>query len=472
MTDIVPVILSGGSGTRLWPLSRTLYPKQLQALYGDHSMLQETAARTSGDGFAAPIIICNNEHRFIIAEQMLEIGISPRTIFLEPIGRNTAPAAAVAAIVLAAQDPDTLMMVVPSDHLIRKPDDFADVCAVARKAAMGGKLVTFGVEPRGPETGYGYIQQGAALDQADGAFHVARFVEKPDLETAQDYLNIGGYFWNSGMFLFKAGAYLAELERLQPEMLAACQKAVDCATTDMDFTRLDEAAFSQAPSDSIDYAVMEHTDKAAVAPADIGWNDVGSWSELWHVGVKDDAGNVFHGDVVSLDVHDSYIRSSGPLTTAIGVKDLVVVVTDDAVLVMPKDRAQDVKGVVDGLRGEGRSEGDAHRRMYRPWGWYQSIDSGEKFQAKQLMVKYGGILSLQSHKRRAEHWVVVSGRARITRGDEVFQLEANQSTYIPPGTKHRLENPYDEPLRIIEVQSGEYLGEDDIERFEDIYGRD
>jgi len=274
------------------------------------------------------------------------------------------------------------------------------------------------------------------------------------------------------MFLFEAGAYLAELERLQPEMLAACQKAVDGATTDMDFTRLDKAEFSQAPSNSIDYAVMEHTDKAVVAPADIGWNDVGSWSELWRVGDKDDAGNVFQGDVVSLDVHDSYIRSFGPLTTAIGVNDLVVVMTDDAVLVMPKDRAQDVKGVVDGLRREGRSEGDAHRRMYRPWGWYQSIDCGEKFQAKQLMVKYGGILSLQRHQQRAEHWVVVSGRARVTRGDEVFELEANQSTYIPPGTKHRLENPYDEPLRIIEVQSGEYLGEDDIERFEDIYGRD
>ena len=471
MSDIVPVILSGGSGTRLWPLSRSLYPKQLQALHGDRTMLQETAVRTAGDGFSAPIIICNNEHRFIIAEQMMEIDLTPRTILLEPIGRNTAPAAAVAAIVLAAQDPDTLMMVVPSDHLIRKADAFANVCTAARKAAELGHLVTFGIEPRGPETGYGYIQQGGELDDADGVFHVARFVEKPDLDTAQGYLNSGSYFWNSGMFLFKAGVYLAELERLQPDMLAACLKAVNDAVSDMDFTRLDETAFAGASPNSIDYAVMEHTDKAAVAPADIGWNDVGSWSELWHVGDKDAAGNVFQGDVVTLDVRDSYIRSPGRLTAAIGVKDLVIVVTDDAVLVMPKDRAQDVKGIVDELKGAGRSEGDAHLRMYRPWGWYQSIDSGTGFQAKQLMVKHGGILSLQSHKRRAEHWVVVSGRARITKGDEVFELEANQSTYISPGTKHRLENPYDEPLRIIEVQSGDYLGEDDIERFEDLYGR-
>ena len=471
MTDIVPVILSGGSGTRLWPLSRSLYPKQLQALYSDRSMLQETAIRSVGDGFSAPIIICNNEHRFIIAEQMLEVNIAPRTIILEPIGRNTAPAVAVAAIVLAAQDPEALMMVVPSDHLISNARAFDDVCRAARKAAEDGLLVTFGIEPRGPETGYGYIQQGESLIAVNGVFHVARFVEKPNMETAQGYLTAGGYFWNSGMFLFKVGVYLAELERLQPGMLAACQKAVDGASFDMDFTRLDEATFSQAPSISIDYAVMEHTEKAVVAPADIGWNDVGSWSELWRVGEKDEDGNVFQGDVVSLDVRDSYIRSSGPLTTAIGVKDMVVVVTEDAVLVMPKDRAQDVKGIVDELKRVGHPESDAHLRVYRPWGWYQGIDSGEGFQAKQLMVKCGGVLSLQSHQRRAEHWVVVSGRARITRDDEVFELEANQSTYISPGTKHRLENPYDEPLRIIEVQSGDYLGEDDIERFDDVYGR-
>lgn len=471
MSDIVPVILSGGSGTRLWPVSRTLYPKQLQALYSGRSMLQETAARTVVDSFSAPIIICNHEHRFIIAEQMLEVGIVPRTILLEPVGRNTAPAAAVAALVLAAQDPDTLMMVVPSDHLIGKADAFAEACLTARKAAQDGLLVTFGIQPRGPEIGYGYIQQGQTLDQVEGAFSVARFVEKPDRETAEGYLRTGGYFWNSGMFLFKAGVYLAELERLQPEMLAACRKAVDHAATDLDFIRLNETFFSTSPSNSIDYAVMEKTDKAVVVPANMGWNDVGSWSELWHVGDKDDAGNVLQGDVVALDVCNSYIRSPGTLTAVIGIEDIVVVVTDDAVLIASKGRAQDVKGIVEALKRDGRSEGEIHNSVHRPWGWYRSIDAGEGYQAKQLMVKPGGVLSLQSHRRRAEHWVVVSGRARITRGDEVLELVANQSTYIPQGTRHRLENPYDVPLRIIEVQSGDYLGEDDIERFEDVYGR-
>jgi len=472
MRAIVPVILSGGSGTRLWPFSRSLYPKQLQALYSERSMLQETALRVSGDGFADPVIICNNEHRFIIAEHMLEIGISPRTIMLEPVGRNTAPAAAVAALLLAEQDPDALMLLLPSDHLVTLPDVFIRACESARKAAVAGNLVTFGIQPRGPETGYGYIQQGIPLVDIEDVFSVARFVEKPDEQTAQSYLDIGGYSWNSGMFLFKVSTFLAELERLQTDMLVACREAISKASSDLDFMRLDKNSFEQVPANSIDYAVMEHTDKAAIVPVDIGWNDVGSWSELWHVSEKDNDGNVCQGDVVSMDVHNSYIRTSGPLTAVIGVRDLIVVATDDAILVLPQDRAQDVKGIVDLVNEQGREEGENHRLVYRPWGWYQSIDSGDGFQAKQLMVKTGGVLSLQSHQHRAEHWVVVSGRARITRGEEILELEANQSTYIPQGTKHRLENPFLEPLRIIEVQSGSYLGEDDIDRFEDLYGRE
>lgn len=472
MSLIVPVILSGGSGTRLWPFSRSQFPKQMQKLYSDRSMFQETAARVTGPQFSDPIVICNNEHRFIIAEHLLEMGITPRAILLEPMGRNTAPAAAVVAHYIAQQNPDDLMMLVPADHLISDADAFLQACDVAREAADASRLVTFGIQPRGPETGYGYIRQGEPLNYGDGIYGVSEFVEKPDRETAEQYLAQGGYSWNSGMFLFKAGVYLAELERLQPQMIKACRDAVDNAATDLDFIRLDEIAFAQASSDSIDYAVMEHTDKACVVPVDMGWNDVGSWSELWHVGDKDDDGNVLQGDVVSLDVNNSYIRSSGPLTAVVGLRDVVVVATDDAVLVVPKDRAQDVKAIVETLKGDGRSEGEVHRRVYRPWGWYRGIDAGEGFQAKQLMVKTGGVLSLQSHQHRAEHWVVVSGRARITRGDEILELGANQSTYIPQGTKHRLENPYDEPLRIIEVQSGAYLGEDDIERFEDLYGRD
>ena len=472
MSAIVPVILSGGSGTRLWPVSRALYPKQLQALYSGSSMLQETAQRVAGAGFAPPVVICNNEHRFIIAEQLLEVGISPRAILLEPVGRNTAPAAAIAALALAETDANALMLLLPSDHLISQSSAFSAACMAARAAAAAGQLVTFGIQPRGPETGYGYIQQGDGLSDFNGVFSVARFVEKPDRATAEGYLAEGGYFWNSGIFLFQAGAYLAELERLQPDMLAACREAMAKAKADLDFTRLDEAAFSAAPAESIDYAVMEHTGLATVVPTEMGWSDVGSWSELWQVADKDNAGNVLEGDVLSLDVSDSYIRSSGPLVCAVGVRDTVVVVTDDAVLVAPKGRAQDVKALVDTLKKNGRPETDLHKRVYRPWGWYQSIDSGVGFQVKQLMIKPGGILSLQSHQHRAEHWVVVAGRARITRNEETFDLDANQSTYISQGTKHRLENPFDEPVHLIEVQSGDYLDEDDIERFEDIYNRD
>ena len=470
MSKIVPVILSGGSGTRLWPLSRALYPKQLHQLYSDNSMLQETAKRVSGEGFAEPIIICNVEHRFIIAEQLLESGVTPEAIILEPMGRNTAPAAAVAALMLVEKDPAALMLLLPSDHLIANEKAFASAVSIAADAANNGALVTFGIKPDGPETGYGYIRQGEKMN-IDGCFKVAKFIEKPDQKTAEKYIASNEYLWNSGMFMFSASLYLEELSRLQPETVAACKAAITDGVRDIDFFRLDEKQFSKTKSDSIDYAVMEHTEKSAVVPVDMGWNDVGSWSSLWSLSNKDDDGNVLQGDVISISNSSSYIRTSGPMVAAIGINNMVIVCTDDAVLIAPKDRAQQVKDVVEHLKLTNREEAVVHRKAYRPWGWYQRIDSGNNFQAKQLMIKPGSILSLQSHKHRAEHWVVVSGTARVTKGDDTFDLETNQSTYIPQGVKHRLENAGTEPLRIIEVQSGDYLGEDDIERFEDVYGR-
>lgn len=472
MSRIVPVILSGGSGTRLWPLSRELYPKQLQPLYSERSMLQETALRVAADGFSAPLIICNNEHRFIIAEQLQEQQIEATRIVLEPMGRNTAPAAAVAAMLLTHDDPDAMMLLMPSDHLIAKPNAFYDACKTALPAASGGALVTFGVTPQGPETGYGYIMRGAAHAQAPGVFTVSQFVEKPDLQTAERYVASGDYFWNSGIFLFSARHYLEELEKRQPETISACRRAVDLGVADLDFFRLDHDAFAQATSDSIDYAVMEHADNAVVVPVDMGWNDVGTWSSLWEVSEKDASGNVVQGDVLSLDVRNSYLRGAdGLMVAALGVEDVIIIATPDAVLVASKDRVQDVKAIVTTLKEQGRSEHNEHTRVHRPWGWYQRIDSGEGFQAKQLMVKPGGVLSLQRHAQRAEHWVVVSGQAEVTQDESTFILEANHSTYVAPGVKHRLVNRGDVPLRIIEVQSGSYLGEDDIERFEDVYGR-
>lgn len=471
MKKIVPVILSGGSGTRLWPISRSLYPKQLHQLYSENSMLQETVKRVSGDEFSDPLVICNVEHRFIIAEQLLEAGITPQSILLEPVGRNTAPAAAVAALIIAEKDPDALMLILPSDHLIENVAAFANATAIAAKACEDDALVTFGINPDAPETGYGYIRRGNPMDDIEGCFAVDSFVEKPDAKTAEEYLASGKYLWNSGMFLFSAAQYLNELGKLQPQSVQACQKAIDEGVRDLDFFRLDEAEFSQVKSDSIDYAVMEKTSNAAVVPVDMGWSDVGSWSSLWSISPKDSDGNVTQGDIVSIDVSNSLMRSSGPMVAAIGIKDMIIICTDDAVLIAPKDKAQQVKDIVEQLKTAGREEAKLHTRVYRPWGWYQKIDSGAGFQAKQLMIKPGRVLSLQSHKHRAEHWVVVSGRARITKDDEVFELEANQSTYIPIGVKHRLECVGHEPLRIIEVQSGDYLGEDDIERYEDIYGR-
>lgn len=472
MPPIVPVILSGGSGTRLWPMSRTLYPKQLQALYSDASMLVETVQRVSGDGFADPIVVCNAEHRFIVAEQMLEAGLKPQAIILEPEGRNTAPAAAVAALMLTDSDPDAMMLLKPADHLITKPAVFVKACLQASKAAADGALVTFGIVPQKPETGFGYIRQGQPVAGFDSCYEVEKYVEKPDTKTAEGYVADGGYLWNSGMFLFRAKDYLDELTKQCPEMVEACRKALQLGRQDMDFVHLDERAFRDIKGNSIDYAVMEKATNVLVVPVDMGWDDLGSWSSLWNVGDKDPLGNILLGDVIAHDVERSYVRSSGQLIAAVGMKDTVVVATDDVILVAPMERAQEVKDIVKILDDQGRTEHALHKRVYRPWGWYQSMHAGDNYQVKQLTIHAGGVLSLQSHQHRSEHWVVVSGEAEVTRGEEVITLAVNQSTYIPAGLKHRLENKGNEPLCIIEVQTGNYLGEDDIERFEDVYGRD
>ncbi len=469
---IHPVILSGGSGTRLWPLSRALYPKQLLALTGAQTLLQETALRLKGiEGAAGPLVVCNHEHRFLIAEQLLEAGVEAAGIVLEPMGRNTAPAVAVAALRAVAADREAVLLVLPADHLIRDLAAFGAAIGIGVRAAEAGRLVTFGIRPLRAETGYGYIEQGAGLKGVEGAFEVARFVEKPSPEVAEDLVASGRHHWNSGIFAFRADVFLAELERHAPEVLAATKAAFEGATQDLDFTRLDADAFARAPSISIDYAVMEKTDRAAVIPVEMGWSDVGSWAALWEESEKTAEGNVLIGDVYTHDVAGSFIRSDGRLLAAIGVSDLIVVETQDATLIASKDRAQDVKGAVEHLEKNSRTEHIAHVRVHRPWGWYQGMDAGPGFQVKRLMLKPGAKLSLQLHRKRAEHWVVVSGQARVTRERDVFELFPNQSTYIPPETRHRLENPGKEPLFVIEVQSGDYLGEDDIERFDDVYGR-
>jgi len=464
---IQPVVLSGGSGTRLWPLSRELFPKQLINLRGgDETLLQATLSRTSGlPDLAPPIIVCNEAHRFLVAEQVRSLGVADAQILLEPCARNTAPAIALAALVV---DPEALLLVLPADHFIQRPADFQSAVSRALPSAEAGRLVTFGVVPSGPETGYGYIRCGAAQGEA---FEIAQFVEKPDRARAEAFLSAGGYLWNSGMFLFKAQRYLEELARHAPAMLEAARASVSAAKADLDFLRIDASAFAKSPSDSIDYAVMEKTDSAAVVPLDAGWSDVGSWSSL-HDGLDRDAsGNALRGDVLSVDTEGSFVLAESRLVATVGLKDHVVVETKDAVLVAPKDRVQDVKKLVEKIKQDGRSEHQLHREVHRPWGSYDSIENGARYQVKRLSVKPGASMSLQLHHHRAEHWIVVAGTARITRGDEVFMLEENQSTYIPLGVKHRIENPGKIPLHIIEVQSGSYLGEDDIVRFEDRYGR-
>ena len=463
---LLPVLLSGGAGTRLWPLSREAYPKQFLPLAGEHSLLQDTWTRVAALAERAPLVVANEEHRFLAAEQLRQAGAAPAAILLEPVGRNTAPAIAVAALQALADGGDPLLLVLPSDHAIADAEGFRAAVAGARAGAEAGALVTFGIQPTHAATGYGWI----AYPAGPGLRPVERFVEKPERARAEAMLAAGGHAWNSGMFLFLASRVVAELERLQPAMLAACRASLDGAKRDSDFVRLQRAAFEACPADSIDYAVMEHTRDAQVLPIDVGWSDVGAWSALWDIAERDAAGNAHHGDVIALDCRDTYAWSER-LVAMIGLEGVVVVETPDATLVAAKDRVQEVKEVVARLKASGRSESNLHRKVYRPWGAYDSIDMGERFQVKRITVKPGGTLSLQMHHHRAEHWIVVSGTAKVTRGDEVLLLCENQSTYIPLGVKHRLENPGKVPLELIEVQSGSYLGEDDIVRFEDAYGR-
>jgi len=486
---IVPVILSGGAGTRLWPLSRELYPKQLLPLAGEQTMLQQTAARLEGMAeIACPMVVCNEEHRFLVAEQLRQLSGGCGTIILEPCGRNTAPAVAVAALQAVADGSDPVLLVLPADHLIQDVAVFQQAVAAGEALAAAGKLVTFGVVPDKPETGYGYIKAGDRLDgpvknSADApgssgqgetpptAFTVASFVEKPDLATAEAYLASGEYYWNSGMFMFRAARYLDELGTFAPAMLAACRKAHASLKADLDFLRLDAREFAACPSDSIDYAVMEKTAAAAVVPLAAGWNDIGSWSALWEVGRKSPAGNVLRGDVLVEDVSGCYLHGEGRLIAAIGVSNLVVVDTKDALLVAARDRVQDVKKVVDALKKQGRNEASLHRRVNRPWGDYESLNLGERFQVKRITVKPGHSSSLQIHHHRSEHWVVVKGTARVTLGEQRKLVSENESIFIPIGVAHRIENPGKLPLELIEVQTGSYLGEDDIVRIEDQYGR-
>ena len=477
--NLLPVILCGGAGTRLWPMSRRLFPKQFLPLVSERSMLQETALRAAIlAGASPPLVVCSEAHRFLAAEQLQESGISPQGILLEPVARNTAPALAAAALCALGKDPDAVMLVLPADHLIQDQGAFARATAIAIHAAQKGALVTFGIVPDGPETGYGYIERGDALAQ-QGGFQVKRFVEKPDLATAKQFVSAGNFLWNSGMFVMTAARYLEALQRFRPDILTAVTQAWGERTQDQDFCRLGTASFSECPADSIDYAVMEHADNAVVVPADMGWSDVGSWATLWKTAEKDDHGNAVRGDVDASDTRNSYLRAESRLLSVSGLDNVVVIETSDAVLVTTREKAQSVKDVVSRLDNNKRTEHLTHRRVYRPWGYYESVDDSadqpikamSQFQVKRLMVKPGEALSLQLHHQRAEHWVVVSGTARVTVGDKVLTLNRDESTYIPKETRHRLENPGTEALYLIEVQSGDYLGEDDIVRFEDRYKR-
>ena len=475
---LLPVILSGGSGTRLWPLSREQYPKQLLPLLDDKTLLQNTVLRLqSVRDVGSSLVVCNNSHRFIVAEQLRQINQEPSGIILEPVGRNTAPAVAVAALHATRNGEDPILAIMPSDHVIRDVTAFNGAMETGVQLAQKGFLVTFGIVPDRPETGYGYIKRHAEMLEETGgsdlpcAYPVEKFVEKPDQSTAQGFLESGHYTWNSGMFLFKSSVILREMESHCPDILESCRQAVLGTHVDLDFTRLDEKAFSGCRSESIDYAVMEKTDRAVVIPLDAGWSDVGSWHALWQLGLPDGDGNVLRGDAIVHDCQDTLVHSSGRLVAAVGVKNLVVVETPDAVLVADRDQAQRVKEIAEQLKTQKRPEYYGHVKVHRPWGSYQTVDIEDRFQVKRISVKPGAVLSLQKHHHRAEHWVVVKGTAKVTRGDEVIMLTENQSTYIPLGTKHRLENPGIIPLELIEVQSGSYLGEDDIVRFEDHYGR-
>ena len=470
---IYPVILSGGSGSRLWPLSREQYPKQLQALTGGLTLIQETALRLTSDttpSVAAPIVVCNEAHRFIVAEQLREVGVEPKAVIIEPEGRNTAPAAAVAAM-LVEEEPDALILHLASDHVVRKPDAFRNAVATAVPAAQAGHLISLGVLPRAASTSFGYIKKGEPIEGHGGVFRIARFVEKPDQKTAESFLEDGGYFWNASMFLYPVGLYLDELNLFAADIISGCRAALDKGQSDLFFFRLDPDAFANVPSEAIDTAVMEKTNKAAVVPADMGWSDIGSWSSLHLQSEKDDAGNTLLGDVLALDTKDTYVRSAKQTTAVLGIENAVVVVTDDAVLVADKSHDQQIKEVVTKLKDDGNEVATAHAKTYRPWGWFQTVDEGERFKVKRICVKPGAKLSLQKHSHRSEHWVVVQGAAMVTNGQELFLLDENESTFIPAGTIHRLGNPGKVDLEMIEVQSGEYVVEEDIVRIEDDYGR-
>ena len=468
---IVPVILSGGSGTRLWPVSRESFPKQLWPLISARSLLQETALRAQGPTFAPPIVVCNQEHRFLIAEQLREAGVEGARIVLEPVGRNSAPAIAAAALLVAEDDPDAVLWMMAADAAIADVPALHRALEAAAAAAATGRVVTFGARPTAPETGYGYIERGPARPDVPGVFDVARFIEKPDAATAAVLAASGRHLWNSGMFVFTAGTLIEELGTHAPAVLKAVRAAVAARRTDLDFIRLDPEAFAACPSISLDYAVAERSARAAVVPADLGWSDVGSWTALWELGAKDAAGNVALGDVFLEGAENCYVRSDGMLAAVVGLRDAVVVVTEDAVLVAHRNQAQDVKKLVDRLKAAGRKEAVAHNRAYRPWGFYESLIFGDRFQVKRIVVTPGQKLSLQKHYHRAEHWVVVSGSALVTRNEERLLVQENESVYLPLGCTHRLENPGRIPLTLIEVQSGAYLGEDDIVRLEDTYGR-
>ena len=466
---LVPVLLSGGVGSRLWPVSREAHPKQFLPLASELSMLQDTLKRTSDLQAAEPIVVCNEDHRFMVAEQLRQLKLSAGSLILEPQGRNTAPAVALAALKAVAVDADAIMLVLPADHLIQDVPSFVAAIQRALPLAIEGQLMTFGVVPTQPETGYGYIKCG--VSKGEELYALDRFVEKPDLATAREYLASGDFLWNSGMFLLSARTYLEELGRLAPQILEICTESMSKATADLDFIRPDKDSFLACPSDSIDYAVMEKTDRGAVVALDCGWSDVGAWSALWDVAAKDSQGNASVGDVMLDNCHNSYFRSDSRLVAATGVENLVVVETTDAILIADREKVQDVKQIVNRLKAEQRSEALLHRRVYRPWGSYESLVSADRFQVKRIVVNPGATLSLQMHHHRAEHWIMVHGTAEVTCEDKVFMLQEDESTYIPLGHKHRLANPGRIPLELIEVQSGAYLGEDDIVRFEDVYGR-